>query len=243
MSDLPEQSSQSDWILPGSVGTNGVPNTAVLAVGTTATTVDLASLPTLPMFYDRSVSAISSNPLGHYVNFQAQGADIFALFGPTFASLALGQVASATVATGGIGSGYTTTPTVAFSGGAGSGAAGTAVVVSGVLQSITMTANGSGYTSAPTIAFTGGGGSGAAATANLGGPANSTTSNTVNGSTGVVTITRGTAIWIPTGQTLPVKLPVGSPQMPWGTNSPYRFLSYIAGSGTTATLRVWQSSP
>jgi phage tail sheath protein FI len=66
------------------------------------------------------------------------------------------------------GSGYTTPPTVAFSGGGGSGAAATAVLGTGAdagkVVSVTVTNPGTGYTSAPTIAFSGGGGTGAAAT-------------------------------------------------------------------------------
>lgn len=63
------------------------------------------------------------------------------------------------------GSGYTTAPTVAFTGGAGAGAAATAVVVAGAVVAVVMTSEGTGYTSAPTVGFTGGGGSSAAATA------------------------------------------------------------------------------
>lgn len=63
------------------------------------------------------------------------------------------------------GTGYTSAPTVGFTGGGGSGAAGTAVVANGVVVSVTMTAYGTGYTSTPTVGFTGGGGSAAAATA------------------------------------------------------------------------------
>ncbi len=63
------------------------------------------------------------------------------------------------------GSGYTSTPTVQFSGGGGSGASGTATVSNGSVTSVTMTAAGSGYTSVPTISFTGGGGTGALASA------------------------------------------------------------------------------
>lgn len=62
---------------------------------------------------------------------------------------------------------YTSAPTVAFSGGGGTGAAATAHITNGVVTSITMTAGGTGYTSAPTIAFTGGGGTGAAATSTI----------------------------------------------------------------------------
>jgi RHS repeat-associated protein len=73
-------------------------------------------------------------------------------------------VASVTI-TGG-GSGYTSAPTIGFSGGGGSGATATAALSSAV-AGLSITAGGSGYTSAPTIGFSGGNGSGAAATANL----------------------------------------------------------------------------
>jgi hypothetical protein len=64
------------------------------------------------------------------------------------------------------GTGYTSAPTVVFTGGGGSGAAATAYIdQAGIVCGIRMTNFGSGYTSAPTISFTGGGGSGAAATA------------------------------------------------------------------------------
>ena len=64
-----------------------------------------------------------------------------------------------------VGSSYSSVPTVAFSGGGGTGAAGTAVVASNAVTSITMTNTGTGYASAPTVAFSGGGGTGAAGTA------------------------------------------------------------------------------
>ena len=67
------------------------------------------------------------------------------------------------------GSGYTSAPTVTFTGGGGSGATATAVVTNGAVTGITLTASGSGYTSAPTVSFAGGGGNGATATARLGG--------------------------------------------------------------------------
>lgn len=68
---------------------------------------------------------------------------------------AIGSVESVTVTNGG--TGYTGTPTVAFTGGGGTGATGTAVVVAGVITGVTITNPGSGYTSAPTVAFTGAG--------------------------------------------------------------------------------------
>jgi len=64
------------------------------------------------------------------------------------------------------GTGYTSVPTVTFTGGGGSGAAATAIVSNaGVVMGVRMTAFGTGYGSAPTIGFSGGGGSSAAATA------------------------------------------------------------------------------
>jgi phage tail sheath protein FI len=77
-----------------------------------------------------------------------------------------GGVTAVTI--GAQGSGYTSAPTVAFSGGGGTGAAGTAVISGGKVTSVVITNSGSGYTSAPTIAFSGGAGTGAAATASFG---------------------------------------------------------------------------
>ena len=66
------------------------------------------------------------------------------------------------------GTGYTSAPTVSFTGGGGTGAAGTAQIDKEIITNIKMTNHGTGYTSAPTIGFTGGGGSAAAATAVVG---------------------------------------------------------------------------
>jgi len=86
----------------------------------------------------------------------------------TTSSDAMYQKVAFTLATSG-GSGYTSVPTVSFTGGGGSGAAGTAVLgADGVIYGVYVTNNGSGYTSAPTVGFSGGGGSGAAATASVG---------------------------------------------------------------------------
>jgi RHS repeat-associated protein len=63
------------------------------------------------------------------------------------------------------GSGYTSTPTVSFSGGGGSGAAATANLVPTAVYSLVLTNRGSGYSSNPTVTISGGGGSGATASA------------------------------------------------------------------------------
>jgi len=75
------------------------------------------------------------------------------------------KVDDITVSAGG--TGYTSAPTVTFTGGGGTGATATATVSGGVVTAVTVTGVGSGYTSVPTIGFTGGAGSGATATATL----------------------------------------------------------------------------
>jgi hypothetical protein len=74
----------------------------------------------------------------------------------------------AAISLGDGGSGYTTAPSVAITGGGGTGATATAVIAGGEVTGFNITNPGSGYTTPPTIALTGGGGTGAAATAVLG---------------------------------------------------------------------------
>lgn len=66
-----------------------------------------------------------------------------------------GSLDAVTIGAGG--TGYTTAPTVAFTGGGGTGAAGTATVSGGAVTGVNITNPGTGYTSAPTVAFTGSG--------------------------------------------------------------------------------------
>jgi hypothetical protein len=65
------------------------------------------------------------------------------------ATVTSNAVSAVTVVSGG--SGYTSVPSVTFSGGAGTGAAATATVSGGVVTAINVTAGGSGYTSTPTV--------------------------------------------------------------------------------------------
>ncbi len=66
------------------------------------------------------------------------------------------------------GSGYTSIPTITFTGGGGTGAAAMALVSSQQVTGVVMINDGSGYTSTPSVTFTGGGGSGAAANVTVG---------------------------------------------------------------------------
>jgi hypothetical protein len=96
-----------------------------------------------------------------------------------------------------MGSGFTSAPTVVFSGGGGSGAAGTATIttvtfgngttVTGV-TGVTITNPGSGYTSPPTVTFTGGGGTGAAGTGMLSATRTINFNNLDQNATGVVKV-------------------------------------------------------
>ncbi len=74
---------------------------------------------------------------------------------------AKGTVIAVNVTAGG--AGYTGTPTVVFTGGGGTGVAGTAVTA-GSVNAVSLTNGGRGYTGTPAITLTGGGGSGATAT-------------------------------------------------------------------------------
>ena len=78
----------------------------------------------------------------------------------------IGIVTSVTVAAGG--SGYTSVPTVTFSGGGATiQATGTVTLTSNAVSGISITNAGFGYTSVPTVTISGGGGSGATVTANV----------------------------------------------------------------------------
>ncbi len=66
-----------------------------------------------------------------------------------------GTIATLTLVAGG--TGYTSGSLV-FSGGGGTGAAGTFIAAAGVVTSVTLTAAGSGYTSAPTVSAASGSG-------------------------------------------------------------------------------------
>jgi hypothetical protein len=65
------------------------------------------------------------------------------------------------------GSGYTSVPTVAITGGSGTGATAVATIGTPAVTAVNVISGGSGYGPAPTVVFAGGGGTGAAATANI----------------------------------------------------------------------------
>jgi len=100
-----------------------------------------------------------------------------------------------------VGSAYTSAPTVAFSGGGGSGATATTALSGATVGSVTTTGAGSGYTSAPTVTLNGGAGTGATATAVISSLALTGTNNEIggDGNLNVSAIMTGTGGYTKTG--------------------------------------------
>ena len=103
-------------------------------------------------------TAVSALALGERLELPAQMLSAVQSPAPT------GSLISGVRITNG-GTGFTSAPTVGFTGGGGSGAAGTAIVDAGAVVRIVITNPGVGYTGVPTVTFTGGGGTSSAGTA------------------------------------------------------------------------------
>lgn len=98
---------------------------------------------------------------------------------PGFTHTRQQQAVTAITVTNG-GTGYTSAPAVALTGGNGTGATATAEIdAQGRVSKIIVSNPGTGYTAAPTVALTGGGGSNAAATASFGSTSNPVVANLV----------------------------------------------------------------
>jgi hypothetical protein len=87
------------------------------------------------------------------------------VIGNRFPSPGAGPVVRLTLVEGG--SGYSSAPDVAISGGGGTGATAVAELADDAIVSLKLKTGGSGYTSPPTITFSGGGGNAAVATAQI----------------------------------------------------------------------------
>ena len=150
-------------------------------------------------------------------------------------------VNSITVTNGG--SGYTSAPTVVFTGTNTTIATATATISASVTN-IAVTANGSGYTSVPTVTFTGGGGSGATATASVAtivssltvtaGGSGYTSAPTVTFSGGGGSGASGTAVLTGSIVTAITLTSLGSGY----TSAPTLTLTGGGGSGATATATI-----
>ena len=90
-------------------------------------------------------------------------------FSTDIASSSFGEVSSVTVVNRG--SGYTTVPSITFTGGGGLGASAIAILGTGTTANkiirIDVIDGGTGYTTVPSITFTGGGGTGVVVTVNV----------------------------------------------------------------------------
>lgn len=151
-----------------------------------------------------------------------------------------GEVVAVTITNQG--SGYSSVPNVAFSGGGGTNAAGTAVIgTTGQIDTITLTNAGSGYTSNPTVTITdAGGGTGATIEAHAG---NQTQLGRVylltamavgpNGSKTVTQMEVATAITTPFPSTMPAALTLDafSVHMDPGSSNNYKIIGNDAHSG------------
>jgi len=102
------------------------------------------------------------------------------------------------------GTGYTTIPTVAITGGGGTGATAVATISAGKVTAITITNRGSGYTSAPTIAITGGGGAGATATSAIGSSPTAVATLTPDGKIKAITVTDEGEVFYTTAPTIAI---------------------------------------
>ncbi|HVP12240.1 MAG TPA: hypothetical protein VMV94_13765 [Phycisphaerae bacterium] len=133
---------------PGLPATPGIPNPTMVPEGFMDTPiVNGAAYPHVPVLRQAYRLRILNACNDRFLNLQLYYADPLSV-----------------VVTAG-GSGYTTPPTVTFTGGGASTQGTATATITNIVNSLLLTNPGVGYTSAPTVRFTGGGGTGAAATA------------------------------------------------------------------------------
>jgi len=103
--------------------------------------------------FDFTSGALDANgdPTGYAAIELRAGASTGGSGATATSTLTSAAVSGVTITAGG--TGYTTAPTVVFTGGGGTGAAGTATVSGGAVTGVTITSGGTGYTTAPTVSF------------------------------------------------------------------------------------------
>lgn len=225
----------SATILSGGFDYTGAPSYTVFGGFGSGVTLSLA------VSGGQLVEATITNPGSGYqpgdvvqVAFSGGGADTTPIL---TANLNPGTVGGATITAAG--TGYTSAPTVAFSGGGGTGAAATAVISGGV-TAVSVGSPGTGYTTAPAVLFSGGGGTGAAAFAIISGSGVASVTVTAPGTgytsapsvifSGVGTGAAATATEVNTVTAITITSP-GSGY----TTAPTIAISGGGGSGATAT--------
>ena len=158
--------SGKEWVAKRMAGQDS--NMTHMAIGT-GTTAAAAAQTALVTELERNAMTVSGGTVStntiEYAATYAAGDGTGAITEAGIFDTIGSKVDDITVSAGG--TGYTSAPTVTFTGGGGTGATATATVSGGVVTAVTVTGVGSGYTSVPTIGFTGGAGSGATATATL----------------------------------------------------------------------------
>jgi autotransporter-associated beta strand protein len=121
----------------------------------------LANQNVAPITFNIVNNAVVDQSIGSVLLTSGTGytAPIVVLTDPAANGSGANATVSGTVTNVGIvdpGAGYTSTPTVTFSGGGGAGATGIAVLNNGQVISVIITSGGNGYTTAPTVTFNGG---------------------------------------------------------------------------------------
>jgi hypothetical protein len=86
-------------------------------------------------------------------NFTTTPSPVHAPLGLSWPAAAAADTSASAITLTSPGSGYTTVPNVAITGGGGTGATATAAIVNGAVTSITLTNPGTGYTTQPTVAI------------------------------------------------------------------------------------------
>ncbi len=93
------------WILPAVASglTAGNSNAINVACSTTAVVIDLSTMDGLPEGWPYIDGPNNPSPLGHYFRICADGGDIYALFGPSYASVSGITTVNTTTVTAGTG--------------------------------------------------------------------------------------------------------------------------------------------
>lgn len=102
MAGQTEATRQGDWITPPMVGSDGKAIAAAIAVTSTASYIDLTTLPAVPASWGGVAAgtagwlppgtAYQPNALGGYLDLYADGGDIYIITGPTAASVTASNV-------------------------------------------------------------------------------------------------------------------------------------------------------
>lgn len=229
-------------------GSTGNSFQAKLTAGSAAGTYTLTLA--RPGFANESFKNIGGSGAAFWQNLVNAVNQGIGLQGPSQLAVASLPTSIGTITITSGGSGYTSAPTVSFTGGGGgTGVTGTAILGFGI-NTITVNNGGTGYTSAPTVVISGGGGTGATATATVSGGAITGITVTAPGSgyTSAPTISftggggsggAATANLLSAGSVKSINITAGGTGY---TSAPTVSFSGGSGTGAAATAAIGSSS-